>query len=294
MENMLRRLIGEDIELTLLLAPNLGSVKADPTQLEQVVLNLVINARDAMPAGGRLTIATESAVLDEDYARLRFGVAAGPYAMLVVSDSGQGMSKSVQEHVFEPFFTTKEIGKGTGLGLATVFGIVKQSGGHIALYSEPGQGTTFKVYFPRTEESPDREVHSPLHPMDLLGTETILLVEDEDAVRQFVCKALTRQGYTVLVASNGEQASAIAEQHRGPIHLLLTDVVMPNMSGRLLADRLLPRHPGTRVIYMSGYTEDTIVRQGVLGDGADFLSKPLTLAAMLRKVRDVLDRPKAG
>ena len=291
MENMLRRLIGEDIELTLLLAPNLGSVKADPTQLEQVVLNLVINARDAMPAGGRLSIATESAVLDEDYARLRFGVAPGLYAMLVVSDSGQGMSKSVQEHVFEPFFTTKEIGKGTGLGLATVFGIVKQSGGHIALYSEPGQGTTFKVYFPRTEESPDREVHSTLHPMELLGTETILLVEDEDAVRQFVYKALTRQGYTVLVASNGAQAAAIAEQHGGPIHLLLTDVVMPNMSGRVLADRLLPRHSNTRVIYMSGYTEDTIVRQGVLEDGANFLSKPLTLAAMLRKVRDVLDRP---
>jgi two-component system cell cycle sensor histidine kinase/response regulator CckA len=293
LERMLQRLLGEDVELVMSLAPHIGLVKVDPAQIEQVVLNLVINARDAVAAveQGRITLETANVFLDGEYARSHRDVVAGAFVMLCVSDNGAGMEKHVRERIFEPFFTTKGVGVGTGLGLATVFGIVKQSGGHIWLYSEPGQGTTFKVYLPQTDATGEPAVARAANPAPVRGSETILLVEDEAGVRSFAKRALQRAGYVVLDAANGGEALLTVEQHVGPIHLLLTDVVMPRMSGRALAERLLVLRPELKVVYMSGYTENTIVHHGVLDDGTDFIPKPIALDVLTSRVREVLDRP---
>jgi len=288
-DKMLRRLIGEDIRLTTTLETHPWAVLADPGQVEQVLLNLAVNARDAMPRGGRLTIETRNVELDEAYVRTRKDATAGPHVALSVTDTGTGMPPEVTVKIFEPFFTTKEAGKGTGLGLATVYGIVKQSGGHVAVYSEVGVGTTFKVYLPRTEQSSER----PKSPSRFLapprGTETILLAEDEAAVRTLTRTILTGCGYRVLEAADGDEAVRVAAGHDGPIHLLITDVVMPGAGGRAVAERITERFPTIRVIYVSGYTDDAVIRHGVLREGVNFVQKPFTPAALARKVRDVLD-----
>jgi signal transduction histidine kinase/DNA-binding response OmpR family regulator len=291
MEKMLRRLIREDIELVIALDPELGRVKADMGQIEQVIMNLAVNARDAMPQGGKLTIETANVVLDEEYAQQHVDVQPGPYVMLAVSDTGVGMDEETRSHLFEPFFTTKEVGEGTGLGLATVYGIVKQSGGHIWVYSEPKPGTTFKVYLPRVEEAVEsgKQVQSPAE--SPRGSETVLLVEDADMVRDLAYRVLLQNGYTVLEARDGREALQVCEEHEGPIHLLMTDEVMPQMSGRELADRLMPLRPEMRMLYMSGYTDDGIIRHGVLEPGVAFLQKPFTPDALTSKVREVLDAP---
>jgi signal transduction histidine kinase len=288
LEKMVRRLIGEDIDLLALTDPELGRVEADPGQIEQVLLNLIVNARDAMPAGGKLTIETGNTVLSSDYA-LRHAAIAGPYVMLAVSDTGCGMAADLQTHVFEPFFTTKGAGKGTGLGLATVYGIVKQSGGNIWLYSEVGKGTTFKIYLPRIDAVPVVQQISSGLPSLPKGTETLLLVEDEEQVRKILQAILEGQGYNVLAAANGEEALEIAAQHDSKIHLMITDVVMPQMSGPELADRLAYIRPHSRVLYMSGYTDDAIVRHGLLDAKLNFLHKPFDAASAARKVREILD-----
>ena len=291
MDKLLRRLLGEDVELRAALAPELAAVKADPSQLEQVVLNLAVNARDAMPNGGRLTIETQNVELDEVYARGHVSAQPGTYVVLAVSDTGVGMDAATQARIFEPFFTTKEKGKGTGLGLATVYGIVKQSGGWIWVYSEPGHGTTFKVYFPRALEAAAPVAPGPASPVSVRGSETVLVVEDEEVIRKLGRKVLTANGYTVLVAANGRDAEQVAGQHDGAIHLLVTDVVMPGMNGREVAQRLAGTRAGIKVLYLSGYTDDAIVHHGVLEPGVAFLQKPFTPAVLGRKVREVLDRP---
>ncbi len=290
-EKMLRRLIGEDIDLTLIPNPAQGSVKIDPTQIDQIIMNLAINARDAMPEGGKLTIETANIELDEVYAKEHVAVKPGPYIILTVSDSGIGMDSETQSHIFEPFFTTKEECKGTGLGLSTVYGIVKQSGGNIWVYSEPGQGTTFKIYLPRVVEAVEsvQGVEAPAE--TLQGKEIILLVEDEEMVRDLARLALVKNGYTVLEAPDGVEALNICKQHQGPIHLMITDVVMPRMGGRKAAERLAPSHPDMKVLYISGYTDNAIVHHGVLGPETHFLQKPFTPAILLRKVREVLEGP---
>ena len=289
-EKLLGRLIGADVQLATALADEVGRVRADPGQLEQVIVNLAVNARDAMPGGGRLTIETRNVDLDAAYAAEHRTVVPGPYVVIAVSDTGTGMSADTQSHMFEPFFTTKEVGKGTGLGLATVYGIVKQSGGSIWVYSELGHGTTIKVYLPRVDEPPDPLAAPGLaNPERLRGTETILLVEDEPAVRAVARQILARQGYTVLEAPDGPAALAMVAG-RARVDLILTDVVMPGMSGRTLADQLATRWPGVRVLYMSGYTDDAIVRHGMLEPGLAYLQKPFRPDALVRKVREVLNR----
>lgn len=289
LEKMLRRLIGEDIDLLTITEPALGQVKADPGQIEQVILNLAVNARDAMPNGGQLTIQTSNACMSEDYAQHHVSAVAGNYVMLAVSDNGCGMDMDTKERIFEPFFTTKGAGKGTGLGLSTVYGIVKQSGGNIWVYSEAGKGTAFKIYLPRVDEPRDVGfAHGGSTPAPH-GTETILLVEDEEQVRRIVHEILETQGYQVLVAVNGEEALAIAQQHEGEIDLMITDVVMPQMGGRESVERLSPLRPRMRVLYMSGYTDDAIVRHGLIDEQLQFIGKPFTADALARKVRTVLD-----
>jgi len=288
MAEMLGRLIGEHIELVTVLGENLWCVKADPSQIEQVVMNLVVNARDAMPEGGKLTIETANVYLDREYAQYHSPVQPGRYVMLAISDNGCGMDAETLSHVFEPFYTTKERGKGTGLGLATVYGIVKQSGGYIWVYSEPGMGTTFRIYLPPADEEGEVPEAVSAPSQNLSGDETVLLVEDEDAVRSLLKNVLASYGYTVLDAANGNEAVRLAEQHEGPIHVLVTDVVMPGMSGRALAETLTQKRPDMKVVYMSGYTDDAIVHHGVLEEGVEFLQKPFALEAVAAKIRGVM------
>ncbi len=290
LQKMLTRLIGEDIELRTSLAPNLAQVKADPTQLEQVIMNLAVNARDAMPTGGKVTIETANVVLDDAYSKQHIAVVPGPYVMIAVSDSGVGMDAETQRQMFEPFFTTKASGKGTGLGLSMVYGIVKQSGGNIWVYSEPEHGTTFKIYLPAVAgEASALEPESELIAQP--ATETVLLVEDEEIVRSLVFEVLKSEGYTVVTAASGSEALDVCSTHKGPIHLLITDVVMPGMSGKQLVTQLVGRCRDVKVLYMSGYTDDAIVNHGVLEAGVAFLQKPFTPGGVLSKVREVLNSP---
>ncbi len=292
-EIMLRRLIGEDIEMVTHLDARLGYVKADPGQIEQIIMNLVVNARDAMPEGGRLTIETANVELDEDYAGHHLETKPGSYVMLAVSDTGTGMDKETASRIFEPFFTTKTAGKGTGLGLSTVYGIVRQSGGSIYVYSEQGLGTTFKIYLPRIEGTSQSVVTRVPVAQAVQGSETILLVEDEEAVRRLSRVILQMNGYTVLEAANANEAISICDQHGGRIHLIITDVIMPLMSGRQLTEHLADSWPEMKVLYISGYTDNAIVHHGVLGSGMAFLQKPFAPDVLLRKVREVLDEPRS-
>jgi CheY-like chemotaxis protein len=270
------------------MSAELGTIKADPSQIEQVLMNLVVNARDAMPHGGKLIVETCNTELDHAYASDHVSVKPGRYVMLAVSDSGTGMSAETVAHIFEPFFTTKGGTRGTGLGLSTSYGIVKQSGGYIWVYSEPEHGTTFKVYLPRVDESAEPATAVRLKTAPQKGTETILLVEDEEAVRDLTETVLTSYGYKVIVTQDPENAQSIAATGL-PIHLVLTDVVMPSMSGRELARKLTQKNPNLRVLYMSGYTDDIIATGGVLEAGIAFLQKPFTPALLAQKVREVLD-----
>ncbi len=289
MTGLLRRLIGEHIDLRARPADTLDRISADPGQIEQVILNLALNARDAMPDGGVLTIETANIELDEAFVADHPGSSAGPHVMLAISDTGTGMERGVQEQLFEPFYTTKEQGRGTGLGLATVYGIVKQSGGSIFVYSEMNRGTTFKIFLPRIEQGVDVAYQPPDIVGDLDGDETILVVEDQPAVRSVVHTALSRHGYRVLTATNGSEAVDIAMAHGDRIDLLITDVVMPGLSARDLAERFRQQHPDGRVLYMSGYTDDSVVQRGILEQSVEFIQKPFTPATLLRRVREVLN-----
>jgi PAS domain S-box-containing protein len=288
LDKMLRPLLGETVDLKSSLAPDLNAVRADPNQLEQVILNLAINARDAMPQGGKVTIETANVELDENYASRHIAVVPGRYVMLAVSDNGTGMDERTKARIFEPFFTTKAPGKGTGLGLSTVYGIVKQSGGNIWLYSEPGLGTTFKIYLPAADASVD-DAPAAVPAGTLSGVETVLLAEDDEQLRRLARRALTGHGYTVLEAEGSAAAIVIAGRHAGPIHLLLTDVIIPGMDGRSLAEALRAQRPGLRVLFMSGYADKAIVHHGVLDPSVAYLAKPFTTEAVARKVREVLD-----
>jgi len=293
LNKMLRRLIDENIELTMVPGKQTGRVKADSGYVGQVLMNLVVNARDAMPNGGKLTIATNNVTLDENYARTHTGAIPGDYVMLSVSDTGTGMTEEVKARLFEAFFTTKPKGKGTGLGLATCQTIVQQSGGHIAVYSEVGKGTAFKIYFPRVEQPMDMSTKpgetSPLP----RGTETLLLVEDEPSVRHLTCRILESQGYTVLRANNGQDALHMVREHKGsPIRLVVTDVIMPLMGGKVMAEWLKITYPDLKILFTSGYTDDAIAQHGELEPGVAFLPKPYTPAALARKVREMLDTPQ--
>jgi PAS domain S-box-containing protein len=289
-EKLLRRVLGEDVDLAVQLTPELWPVRCDPAQIQQVILNLAVNARDAMPRGGKLTIETSNLVLDEQHAAAHPGVSPGPHVLLAVSDSGEGMTPEARAHLFEPFFTTKPMGQGTGLGLATVYGIVRQSGGHVWVYSEPGRGTTFKIHFPRTEVAEAATAPPPRPPRTSGGKETVLVVEDDPRVREVTVRALRGAGYRVLAAGDGREALAVASAADGPVHLLVTDVVMPERSGRQVAEELGRRLPALRVLFVSGYTQNTIVHHGVLDAGVEFLPKPFTPSVLLARVREVLDR----
>ncbi len=293
MNKMFTRLIGEDIELVTFLDPGLGSVRVDRGQIEQVLMNLILNARDAMPGGGKITVETTNVELDEPYARRHISVRPGPFVLMAVSDEGCGMDPETLSQVFEPFFTTKAKGEGSGLGLSTVYGIVKQSGGNIWAYSEKEKGSCFKVYLPRIEEEaaqPQETTHSAPAPAG--GTDTILLVEDNEAVRKMMAQDLEGSGYSVLEAMNGEEALRISTEYGHPIHLLVTDVIMPKMSGRELAERLKPSRQEMQVLYISGYPDKTIGHHGILEKGTAFLQKPFTMDDLERKVRQILDTPR--
>jgi len=288
--SLLHRLIGEHIELQTITAPDLGQVKADAAQIEQVIMNLVVNARDAMPAGGQLTLETGNVELDDSYSADHPGVRPGHYVMLAVSDTGTGMTPEIRARIFEPFFTTKELGRGTGLGLSMVHGIVNQSGGHIWIYSELGQGTTFKIYLPRTEEIPEGAAVRQ-RPAPAIGChETILLVEDDEMLRELAHSILAKCGYSIIAPKDAQEARLICEQQASSIHMLLSDVVMPGINGRVLAQMLLSRNPAVKVLFMSGYTENAIVHHGVLDKGTHFLQKPFTPPVLAAKVREILDQ----
>ncbi len=289
---LLRRLIGEDIELAIDLAQDPYLVKADPAQIEQVIMNLVVNARDAMPAGGKLTISTKNMELDEVFVEKNIGSKLGLFVMLSVSDTGCGMDEEVKSHLFEPFFTTKGIGRGTGLGLSTVYGIVTQSGGYIRTASEIGQGSTFEIYLPRAEKSSEELINDSKAPAPVKKAdgkpETILLVEDDEMVRSFSCEILRQNGYKILEAANGGEAMLICEQHRAPIHLLISDVVMPRMNGRHLADRLISMRPEMKALLVSGFTDVVTDHQETLDAGIVFLQKPFTPSELTKKIRETL------
>ncbi len=293
LSKMMRRLISEDILLTTTADPSLGRIRADPGQLEQVITNLAVNARDSMPDGGTLTIQTANIDVDEALASQIEDMLPGRYVMLAVSDTGTGMTEEVKSHLFEPFFTTKEQGKGTGLGLSTVYGIIRQSGGHIAVESEVGCGTVFKIYLPRIDEVEEPGEKSDITPEFPHGTETVMLVEDEDQVRNLARIVLEECGYNLLVAGSGPDALGIAQQHKGRIQLLLTDIVMPQMSGNVLAPMLMALNPGIKVLYMSGYTDSPDVQKELVSTRTSFLQKPFTRLALARKVREVLDSPQS-
>lgn len=289
-DRMLRRLIGEDIELVTVSSPGLSRVRADPGQIDQVIMNLAVNARDAMPQGGRMIIETANVTLGEGETGRPPVIIPGPYVMLAISDTGTGMTEEVRNRIFEPFFTTKERGKGTGLGLSTVYGIVKQSEGYIWAYSEPGKGTTFKIYLPPVGAAGEKSVEKTGTQVRTTGgSETVLVVEDNEAVRSFVQSVLETQGYVLLQAGDSEEAARLIENTIGPIHLLLTDVVMPRMSGPELAARLRPQHPEAKVLYMSGYTDNAVAHHGVLDPGTHFLQKPFVAETLRKKIREVLD-----
>jgi len=288
-EKLLRRTIREDVAIHVDLSEPLPTIKGDAGQLEQVLMNLAVNAQDAMPDGGAFTIGTSPVDLDESYAAQHNGVMPGPYVMLAISDSGCGMDAQTREHIFEPFFTTKERSKGTGLGLATVYGIVKQHGGNIWVYSEPGRGTTFKVYLPVSDESLSPVGRTVETSSNLRGSETVLLVEDDEQVRDLARTILEKMGYTVLLAESGKEALSVLEAHDGPLHLLLTDVVMPGMNGRQLFERLSGTRPELKALYMSGYPGDVLAHRGVMDEGVHFLRKPFSIKALAIKVREVLD-----
>ena len=288
-KKMLCRLIGEDIEFCTLLDPAAGHIKADPGQIEQVIMNLAVNARDAMPNGGKLTVTTANTTLDKNHLKNFPDMGAGDYVMLAIADTGTGMSEEVKAHLFEPFFTTKPSGKGTGLGLATCFGIVKQNTGHINVHSELGSGTTFKIYFPQVQSALESPRVRNLPTEAAGGNETVLLVEDEPVVRELAVATLREKGYTVVEAVNGEEGLRLARQHDGKIDLVLTDVVMPVMGGKEMADALRTSHPDTKVLFTSGYTEDALGHHGVLRPGILFLPKPYMTATLARKVREILD-----
>ncbi len=290
-EKMLRTLIGENIEVVTLLDLSAGTVMGDATQIEQILLNLAINARDAMLTGGKLTLETANVSLDRAYARTHSEVRPGPYVMLAVSDTGQGIDSHVLPRIFDPFFTTKGKDKGTGLGLSTVYGIVKQHQGHITAYSEPGRGTTFKVYLPLVQNASEQVPSVPATAPRLGGKETVIVVEDEEIVRQLTTEVLETLGYSVLQCRDAEEAIRVTAIHGGPIHLLLTDVVLPQMDGRSLFGFLSPMFPDMRVLYVSGYAENAIVHHGVLDAGVKFLQKPFTVDSLAKKVREVLDEP---
>ena len=286
---MLHRLIGEDIELATILGPELGRVKADPGQIEQVILNLAVNARDAMPQGGQLVLETANVELTQAFARQHPGVTPGPHVLLAMSDTGVGMDAETQARIFEPFFTTKEKGKGTGIGLSTVYRIVKQSGGYIWVYSEAGQGTTFEIYLPQVEQTVEANRKDETLAEAPAGSETVLLVEDEAPVRKLAGKFLQSSGYTVLEAEGPTEALQLSDRHRGPIHLMVTDVIMPQMSGKELAQHLVPLRPEMKVLYMSGHTDDALGQYGVPTQASFFLQKPFSLDALARKMRALLE-----
>ncbi len=288
-KEMLKRLIGETIELVVTSGSDLRRVKADPGQIEQIIMNLALNARDAMPDGGKLLIETDNIDLDATYCGQWSDVRPGPHVVLAVSDTGTGMDAETQQHIFEPFFTTKELGRGTGLGLSMVYGIVQQSGGSVRVYSEPGCGATFRILLPEAKE--DADSHKPQESPERMqpGSETVLIAEDEDMVRTLTRRILESHGYRVLEARNGKEALEIAERHVGPLHLLLTDVVMPKMSGKELAQHLLESRPETKVLYMSGYSENLVSHQGILDAGVALIEKPFAEESLLQRVRAILD-----